>query len=93
MNPYSRRQFLQTSSVFVAGTLVAPSFSLKKDKPLLSFSTLGCPDWSFDQIVNFAFMIVLWYGVGDVGYHYSLASFDAAHVLRHKGGLLLCVMS
>jgi len=26
----------------------------KKDKPLLSFSTLGCPDWSFTQIIDFA---------------------------------------
>ena len=28
---------------------------VNKSKPLLlSFSTLGCPDWTFDQIVNFA---------------------------------------
>src|ERR1700722_12678316 len=54
MNPYSRRQFLQTSSLFAAGALITPSFNLKKDKPLLSFSTLGCPDWSFKQIVDFA---------------------------------------
>ncbi len=54
MNPYSRRQFLQTSSLFVAGSLIAPSVSLKKDKPLLSFSTLGCPDWTFSQVIDFA---------------------------------------
>jgi len=54
MHTYSRRKFLQTSSVLVAGALVAPSFSLKKYKPLLSFSTLGCPDWPFNQIISFA---------------------------------------
>ena len=27
---------------------------LKKYRPLLSFSTLGCPDWSFETILNFA---------------------------------------
>ena len=51
---YSRRKFLQTSSLLVAGAAIASSFTLKKDKPLLSFSTLGCPDWPFDQIVDFA---------------------------------------
>jgi sugar phosphate isomerase/epimerase len=30
------------------------SFTEKKDQPLLSFSTLGCPDWSFEEIVEFA---------------------------------------
>jgi len=54
MNPYSRRQFLQTSSLLVAGSFIAPSISLKKDKPLLSFSTLGCPDWTFSQVIDFA---------------------------------------
>ena len=34
--------------------LVKNYFPFKKDQPLLSFSTLGCPDWSFDTIVNFA---------------------------------------
>ncbi len=34
--------------------LVKNHFPFKKDQPLLSFSTLGCPDWSFDTIVNFA---------------------------------------
>ena len=54
INPYSRRKFLQTSSLLVAGAAVTSSFTLKKDKPLLSFSTLGCPDWTFTQIVDFA---------------------------------------
>jgi sugar phosphate isomerase/epimerase len=54
MNNYSRRQFLQTSSLAVAGAIILPSFEPKKYKPLLSFSTLGCPDWSFTQITDFA---------------------------------------
>jgi sugar phosphate isomerase/epimerase len=54
MEPYSRRQFLQTSSLFVAGAVVASSFRVNKNKPLLSFSTLGCPDWAFTQIIDFA---------------------------------------
>jgi sugar phosphate isomerase/epimerase len=29
-------------------------FNAGKTKPLLSFSTLGCPDWSFQQITDFA---------------------------------------
>lgn len=31
-----------------------PSSDLKKYMPRLSFSTLGCPDWSFETILNFA---------------------------------------
>nr|WP_294949893.1 sugar phosphate isomerase/epimerase family protein [uncultured Mucilaginibacter sp.] len=54
MSPYSRRKFLQTSSLLLAGAAVASSFTSKKDKPLLSFSTLGCPDWDFARIIDFA---------------------------------------
>lgn len=54
MNQYSRRQFLHKSSIVAAGAVILPSFLLKKDKQLLSFSTLGCPDWPFDKITNFA---------------------------------------
>jgi len=54
MHHYSRRRFLQTSSLLAAGLLVAPSLAFKKEKPMLSFSTLGCPDWSFTQITDFA---------------------------------------
>jgi sugar phosphate isomerase/epimerase len=49
-----RRAFLQLSG----GLLIAPVISglsfNKKYKPKLSFSTLGCPDWPFEKIVNFA---------------------------------------
>ena len=50
----SRRRFIKASSLFMATSLVAYSFDMKKDKPLLSFSTLGCPDWDFKKIINFA---------------------------------------
>ncbi len=49
----TRRDFLKTAGLF--GIVFATSsFEFKKYTPLLSFSTLGCPDWSFQNIVNFA---------------------------------------
>jgi sugar phosphate isomerase/epimerase len=50
----SRRYFLKTSSGLLLSALVFSSFTSKKYLPLLSFSTLGCPDWDFDTIINFA---------------------------------------
>lgn len=50
----SRKKFIQLSSVAIAASFVSSSFINKKYSPLLSFSTLGCPDWDFDTIVNFA---------------------------------------
>jgi sugar phosphate isomerase/epimerase len=50
----TRRQFLQTSAALVAASLATSSFAYKKKSPQLSFSTLGCPDWSLQQIVDFA---------------------------------------
>ncbi len=50
----SRREFLQASTAFAASLMIGTSFDLKKKKLLLSFSTLGCPDWTFKQIVDFA---------------------------------------
>lgn len=39
----------------MASSLVACNIKLpSKKKQLLSFSTLGCPDWNFNQIINFA---------------------------------------
>jgi sugar phosphate isomerase/epimerase len=54
MNNTNRRTFLQNSALLLAGAVITSSFDLKKKKPLLSFSTLGCPDWSFDKITDFA---------------------------------------
>jgi sugar phosphate isomerase/epimerase len=53
-NPTSRRDFLQTTAALFTASLGVSAFTLKKKAPLLSFSTLGCPDWSLDQIANFA---------------------------------------
>ena len=49
----SRRTFIKTTAL--AGLAIATtSFDVKKYKPNLSFSTLGCPDWSLDKILDFA---------------------------------------
>ena len=50
----NRKRFLQTSAALMAAIFAGDLFDLKKKQPLLSFSTLGCPDWTFQQIVNFA---------------------------------------
>ncbi len=50
---FTRRQFLKTSSGLLLFTATS-SFVIKKYSPLLSFSTLGCPDWNFEKIVHFA---------------------------------------
>ncbi len=54
MKQYSRKDFLQTTTGLLALAVTGSAFSMKKHKPLLSFSTLGCPDWSFEQTVQFA---------------------------------------
>ncbi len=54
MKNTSRREFLQTSSVLLAAAMIGSSFDTKKDTLNLSFSTLGCPDWTFQQIIDFA---------------------------------------
>lgn len=50
---YSRRNFIKATT-FAGMALAVPFFDFKKYKPLLSFSTLGCPDWNFNRIVDFA---------------------------------------
>jgi len=50
----TRKEFLQTSAVLMAAAFAGASFDSKKNKPLLSFSTLGCPDWDFGEITDFA---------------------------------------
>ncbi|MCX6207440.1 MAG: sugar phosphate isomerase/epimerase [Bacteroidetes bacterium] len=54
MKPMYRRKFLEQSTLLLSGAFIGMSFSEKKKKPLLSFSTLGCPGWTFQQIVDFA---------------------------------------
>ena len=50
----TRKEFLQASAVILAGTFGGLSFNFEKNKPLLAFSTLGCPDWDFKRITAFA---------------------------------------
>src|SRR5260221_8085619 len=54
MRQYTRKEFLEPSAVYLETAIAGTAFDFKKNKLLLSFSTLGCPDWSFDKIVNFA---------------------------------------
>lgn len=54
MEKYSRSLFLKNLALVTALGIAGTSFDLKKYKPLLSFSTLGCPDWPFEKIINFA---------------------------------------
>lgn len=54
MKNISRKEFVQTSALLFASTFVGKSFSFVNKEPLLSFSTLGCPDWTFVQITDFA---------------------------------------
>lgn len=54
MHPVNRKQFLQTTAGLLTMAIAGSSFDLKRKMPLLSFSTLGCPDWSFQQIIDFA---------------------------------------
>src|SRR5690606_30420384 len=54
MSHFTRRKFLNTSAVLLGTSITGFSFAKKKNQPLLSFSTLGCPDWSFKQITDFA---------------------------------------
>ena len=54
MKKNNRRKFIQTSAVLLATSFMNISSGIKKSKPLLSFSTLGCPDWAFRQIIDFA---------------------------------------
>src|SRR5664279_4859030 len=54
MKQYStRRHFIRTAGL-VGIAVATTSFDFKKYTPLLSFSTLGCPDWTFGAILNFA---------------------------------------
>jgi len=53
MKDVTRRTFLR-STALVAGSLAFSSFKIKNTTPRLSFSTLGCPDWAFEKIVDFA---------------------------------------
>jgi sugar phosphate isomerase/epimerase len=54
MNTSSRKEFLQASALLLGSMIIGTAFDFRKKPVLLSFSTLGCPDWSFQQISEFA---------------------------------------
>ena len=54
MKAYSRKQFLQQSTTLLAASFAGNTFTYKPYKPLLSFSTIGCPNWPLEKIVSFA---------------------------------------
>jgi len=54
--PYTRKQFLQNSTILAAAAITSSSFDLIKIKPLLAFSTIACPDWTLKQSIDFAAM-------------------------------------
>jgi len=54
MRHTSRKEFLQTSAVLLATAFAGSAFEFKKEKIPLSFSTLGCPDWDFKKITDYA---------------------------------------
>jgi sugar phosphate isomerase/epimerase len=54
MKKLERRKFLQSSALIATSMVLPVLSSFKKYDPLLSFSTLGCPDWNFDQVLQFA---------------------------------------
>lgn len=54
MKHFNRRDFLKSSVALLPIPLIGYTSDNKNDNPLLSFSTLGCPDWSFDEILSFA---------------------------------------
>jgi sugar phosphate isomerase/epimerase len=54
MTTVSRKEFLKTSALVLATLSADSAIFFRKTNPLLSFSTLGCPDWTLQQITNFA---------------------------------------
>ncbi len=51
---YTRKEFLQNSAILIAASVTSSSFIILKDKPLLAFSTIACPDWTLKQAIDFA---------------------------------------
>ncbi|SKB30440.1 sugar phosphate isomerase/epimerase family protein [Daejeonella lutea] len=51
---YTRKEFLQNSAILLAASMTSSSFILLKNKPLLAFSTIACPDWTLRQAIDFA---------------------------------------
>ncbi len=54
MKSAARRDFLKTSAGLLGLALAGRYAAGTRRCPLLSFSTLGCPDWTFDEVLAFA---------------------------------------
>lgn len=54
MKQISRRIFLQSSASLMTVAVINKQSLFAKRTPLLSFSTLGCPDWPLDKILDVA---------------------------------------
>ena len=56
MKNSTRRKFLKQTTGLMGIALTGTAFSFPESRrsPLLSFSTLGCPDWDFAKIIDFA---------------------------------------
>jgi sugar phosphate isomerase/epimerase len=54
MKQISRRSFLQSSASLMTLAVVNKQALFTRNAPLLSFSTLGCPDWPLDKILDVA---------------------------------------
>jgi sugar phosphate isomerase/epimerase len=54
MRHTKRREFLIQAGWLGTGAMLGSSFAMKKHQPRISFSTLGCPDWSLRQAIDFA---------------------------------------
>jgi sugar phosphate isomerase/epimerase len=50
----TRRGFLQTTASLITLAIAGTAFDTLKSKARLSFTTLGCPDWTFPDIIRFA---------------------------------------
>jgi sugar phosphate isomerase/epimerase len=50
----NRRNFVRQASALLAGGFFYRTNFPSLNTPRLSFSTLGCPDWTFDQILAYA---------------------------------------
>ncbi|NEU08582.1 sugar phosphate isomerase/epimerase [Flavihumibacter sp. R14] len=54
MKCINRRTFVHQTALLLAGSLASYASDTRFKKSPLSFSTLGCPDWSFGKITDFA---------------------------------------
>lgn len=54
VTPFDRRDFLKMSAIGLAALLNDTSFLAGAHPSKLAFSTLGCPDWELNKVIEFA---------------------------------------